>query len=126
MFQFSGDLSQVKFYQNNHGHIFAQLTDGSMIDGVRKFLLLFLRSLINKENYFSKFLFVSSLFQSQEQQATNDNIIIIIITVIIIHQKRARVQQQPSLIMKLVSSKKNTSNSTSRRKKNSCSYAFSV
>jgi hypothetical protein len=33
MLQFSGDLAQVKFYQNNHGQIFVKLNDGSMIDG---------------------------------------------------------------------------------------------
>lgn len=110
MFQFHGDLSQVKFYRNNYGQIFAKLTDGSMIDGVRKFFFSsssssFVLTFIDQRiNYFLKFLL--PFLQCREQQATND--IIIIITVIIIHQNRARVQQQqPSLIMKLVSSKKN-------------------
>jgi len=34
MFQFGGDLAQVKFYQNNTGRIFVKLNDGTMIDGV--------------------------------------------------------------------------------------------
>jgi hypothetical protein len=34
MFQFSEDLTQVKFYQNNNGRIFIKLNDGSMMDGV--------------------------------------------------------------------------------------------
>jgi hypothetical protein len=37
MLQFSEDLAQVKFYQNNAGRIFAKLSDGSMIDGVISF-----------------------------------------------------------------------------------------
>jgi hypothetical protein len=40
MLQFSGDLAQVKFYQNNHGQIFVKLNDGSMIDGALCFSFL--------------------------------------------------------------------------------------
>ncbi|UJR26378.1 hypothetical protein I4U23_007710 [Adineta vaga] len=32
MLQFAGDLAQVKFYQNNRGHIFVKLNDGTMIN----------------------------------------------------------------------------------------------
>ncbi|CAF3352689.1 unnamed protein product [Rotaria sp. Silwood1] len=40
MFQISENLVQVEFYQNNSGHFFIKLNDGTMIDGVICFLLV--------------------------------------------------------------------------------------
>jgi hypothetical protein len=34
MLQISGDMAQVKFYQNKAGEIFVKFNDGTMIDGV--------------------------------------------------------------------------------------------